>query len=340
MATSRRTFLKAVSLGAAGVSFSPVFPERAFARTQTVPDKSTVMFATGMDRRRLVQEVLEPFEEEIRAGVRGKQVLIKPNCVADGIQLCATHVETIRGVLDFLRPFHSGTVVVGESSASAKGTLQAFEDYSYPALEREYDVRLVDLNAQPTETRWILGENRYPREVKIIRNLLDPNTYVISLAKLKTHNTVVCTLSMKNIFMASPAIASTGNEKRKMHEGGPRGLHYNLFLLAQHVGPQLAIVDGTVGMEGNGPSRGTPVEHGVTLAGLDPVAVDRVGIELMGVDPADVGYVQWCSAAGMGHGNLEDINVVGGDYRSHIKTYQLADNIDQQLEWRAPLSTG
>jgi uncharacterized protein (DUF362 family) len=302
------------------------------------------MLATGMDRRRLVRDVLEPFEEQIRSGVRGKQVLIKPNCVSDGIQLCATHVETIRGVLDFLRPFYGGTVVVGESSASGRGTLQAFEDYSYPALESEYDVQLVDLNTRPTETRWILGENRYPLNIEIIRDFLDPDTYVISLAKLKTHNTVVCTMSMKNILMGSPVIVPPsggaspgGHEKRKMHQGGPRGLHYNLFLMAQHVWPDLAIVDGTVGMEGNGPSRGTPVEHGVTLAGLDPVAVDRIGIELMGVDPADVGYVQWCSAAGLGNGDLNDIEVVGADYRSRIRTYALADNIGRQLEWREPL---
>jgi len=352
MTTSRRTFLKAVSLGAASIPFAPEFAHAAVARTPSVQDSSTVMFGAGGDPRSVIRDILEPFEEQIRAGVQGKRVVIKPNCVADANQLCATHVESIRGVLDFLRPFYRGTVVVGESSASRAGTMKAFADYGYPAVEREYDVQLVDLNLEPTETRWILGENRYPLEVEIIRTFLDPNVYVISLARMKTHNTVVCTLSMKNVLMASPVITppasttdadretwnSSRSEKRKMHEGGSRGLHYNLFLMAQHVWPNLAIVEGIVGMEGNGPSNGTPVEHGVALAGLDPVAVDRVGVELMGVDPANVGYLQWCSAAGLGQGNLDEITVVGGDYRPHIRTYQMPDNIDRQLEWRAPLS--
>ena len=70
-----------------------------------------------------------------------------------------------------------------------------------------------------------------------------------------------------------------------MHSGGNRGLSYNLFQLAQiGVQPDLAVLDGVVGMEGNGPVRGTPIEQGVIIASTDWLAADRLGVELMGVD--------------------------------------------------------
>jgi uncharacterized protein (DUF362 family) len=107
-----------------------------------------------------------------------------------------------------------------------------------------------------------------------------------------------------------------------------------MFLLAQKIHPQLALIDGFIGMEGNGPAEGTPVEHGVALAGTDLVAVDRIGIELMGIKYSDVGYLQWCSAAGLGQGDLGRIDVIGPDPSRYVINYKLHDNIEWQLGWK------
>ena len=87
--------------------------------------------------------------------------------------------------------------------------------------------------------------------------------------------------------------------KPNMHQGAT-GINFNMFQLAKNVLTEFTVIDGVVGMEGNGPTGGTPVEQGVVVAGPDVVAVDRIGIELMEIDYGDVGYLQWCSNAGIG----------------------------------------
>ena len=124
------------------------------------------------------------------------------------------------------------------------------------------------------------------------------------------------------------------NEKPLMHSSGNRELSYNLFLLGTiGVQPDLAVLDGVVGMEGNGPVRGTPVEQGVALASTDWVSADRLGVELMGIDYSEVKYLQWCSAAGMGTDDLSMIKMIGPDYQKHITKYKLHDNIEGQRIW-------
>ena len=342
MIRSRRDFIKKISLGTAFLSINSNNFLKNITEAPPISSKSTVSFAYGQDRRKLIYQILEPFEKKIRQDIKGKQIIIKPNCVWDGIELCATHSEAIRGVLDFLKPFYKETVVIAESTASPAGTMKCFEDYGYTKLPKEYDVKLIDFNQGTYSVEWILGKNRHPIDIKIIDTFLNPNNYIISLARMKTHDGVVCTLALKNMIMASPINVPKNNpdfvvnqyEKNKMHQGGTKGINYNIFLMAHKVKPKLAIIDGFVGMEGNGPNRGTPVEHNVALASFDVISVDRIGIELMGINYDDVGYLNWCSNDKLGQGDIQMIEVIGSDYKKHIKKYKLANNIEQQLKWK------
>ena len=99
------------------------------------------------------------------------------------------------------------------------------------------------------------------------------------------------------------------------------------------VQPDLAVLDGTIGMEGNGPVKGTPIEHGVTVASTDWLAADRLASELMGYDYSDLKYLRWCGEAGMGVDDLSKIDIIGSDYRKHIIKYKHADNFERQREW-------
>ena len=98
----------------------------------------------------------------------------------------------------------------------------------------------------------------------------------------------------------------------------------------------LAIIDGYQGMEGYGPTRGTAVEHRVCVVGSDWLAADRVAIELMGIDFAKIGYLNYCADAGMGQAELKKIEIMGQPLARHVKTYRLAPNIEQQLIWMKP----
>ena len=177
--------------------------------------------------------------------------------------------------------------------------------------------------------------------------LLDRNNFVISAAKLKTHDRVVATLSLKNVIFGAPikdlgfrwgkgAKAGAKNDKPIAHGSGIRAINFNLFDLSRRLHPHLALIDGYDGMEGNGPVGGTHVDHKVCLASLDWLAADRIGVELMGIDYQKVGYLNYCASAGLGQGDIEKIEVVGEALKPHIKKYKLAKNIDEQLIWLAP----
>jgi len=89
-------------------------------------------------------------------------------------------------------------------------------------------------------------------------------------------------------------------------------------------------------LEGNGPGGGTLVEHRVCLVSPDWLAADRVAVELMGIDYAKVGYLNYCAQAGFGEGDLEKIEIVGEPIAKHVRRYKLADHIDKQLIWMTP----
>jgi uncharacterized protein (DUF362 family) len=91
-------------------------------------------------------------------------------------------------------------------------------------------------------------------------------------------------------------------------------------------------------MEGDGPINGTPVDHRIALAGLDAVAVDSMCARLMGIPLENVGYINYCAAAGLGNMDRNKIEIIGSkDPDKSIITYKLGPKIDQQLDWKNPL---
>jgi uncharacterized protein (DUF362 family) len=336
----RRNFMGRLLLGGAGAALGSLIPG-APVRAATVEEKkSLVSFTTGSDRRDNVLRVMKPLEKEIREGIRGKQVIIKVNMVGNNQQLCATHVDAVRGVLDFLKPIYKQTVLVAESTGrryeDKSGTFNHFHLYKYQPIEKEFNAKLYDLNTRPAKTEWLISDTGHPLDIRIIDSFYDPNNYVISLCMLKTHNSVVATLSAKNITMGAPINDDIRHEKKRIHTAGLKGFNFNLFMLAQKIPPALTVIDGLEGMEGNGPTTGTPIDHKVALASTDFIAADRVGCQLMGLDPGDVGYLTYCINAGVGQGDLSKIQVVGGDPSQHVIKYALHDNAYQLIAaWKS-----
>jgi uncharacterized protein (DUF362 family) len=284
-------------------------------------------------------------DDQIQAGLRHKKyVVIKPNNVSTVRQLAATHVDALNGILDYLEPRFRGPVIIAESSAG--DTLEGFENFKYTQLvpeRRAQKVSVLDLNREGKyETIPLIDYDLHVTPVRLAARLLDPDAYVISSAMLKTHNSVVATLSVKNMVLGSPLHSAPGetpwNDKRKYHVG-VRQIHYNMLLTAQKLQPNwgLAVIDGYEGMEGNGPSNGTPVPSHVAIASTDFIAADRVGIEVMGINPDWVGYLGYCGQVGLGQFDLSKIQVLGSTIASVQKKYQLHQDIEHELEWMGPM---
>ncbi len=341
---SRRSFLTRAA-GVAGASLAGT--RWLGAGTPATPTgRSTVALIHGGERRKSVAEALALIEDQILPVLRTrKYVVVKPNLVSTLQPLAVTHADAINGILDFLAPRWKGPVVIAESSAG--NTLSAYENFEYAKIAPEHpgrEVKLVDLN---TEARYeelqILDDDIHLHPVRLAARLLDPEAYVICSTAMKTHNAVVATLSVKNMTLGAPIRSAPGaaerwNDKRRYHVG-IRQMHYNILLTAQRMKPfwGATVIDGTEGMEGNGPSMGLPVPSRAVIASTDYVAADRVGVEAMGIDPAWVGYLGYCGQTGVGQYDLEKIDVRGAKIADVQKKYQLHRDIERMLEWMGPM---
>jgi uncharacterized protein (DUF362 family) len=108
-----------------------------------------------------------------------------------------------------------------------------------------------------------------------------------------------------------------------------------MLLTAQKLRPfwGVALLDGYEGMEGNGPSSGTPVASRIAIASTDYIAADRVGVECMGINPAWPGYLNYCGQLGLGNYDIDRIDVVGAKIADVQKKYRMHADIDRELQW-------
>jgi uncharacterized protein (DUF362 family) len=118
------------------------------------------------------------------------------------------------------------------------------------------------------------------------------------MPKLKTHHWAGVTLSLKNMFGIVPG-SCYGWPKNALHWAG---LTRSILDINSTVRPDFAIVDGIVGMEGNGPIQGSPKPCGVLVLGNDPVAVDATCARVMGLAPERIDYL---AHAGLLLGHLQ-----------------------------------
>lgn len=346
---NRRNFIRTSVLGGmAASSISSVYA--LSSATDPIVKKASVALTTGDNRADLAFRALQPFAKQIKNAIGKRRVVLKPNNVLTNVPLTSTHVDTLEGILEFLKSIKKlDNVIIAESAANGP-TFDGFDNYGYFRLMNKYPVKLVDLDQQPYQLLHVFDEKDFkPHAMRMSGILLDPDSYIVSVARMKTHDRVLATLSLKNIVFGAPikdaGFSWTSNHKPGAqsdkaigHGSGFRGINYNLYALSRQLHPHLALIDGFEGMEGNGPNDGTPVDHRVCVASTDWLAADRVAIELMGIDFAKVGYLNFCNQTGMGIGNLDQIEIIGESIASHIRHYKLSDNIEKQLIWMNPVS--
>ena len=343
---TRRQFLKTSMAGGLAAIGAARPVACAMAEDSPVADISRVALTNGEDHADIVFGALRPFGREVAQAIGDRQVVIKPNNVAIDIALSATPAECLEGTLEFLKSIGKlDGAIIAESAANGP-TLEGFANYGYDKVAAKYGAKLVDLDNEKTEQVFVFDQKDFqPHPVQMSRLLLDRGEFfVISAAKFKTHDQVVATLSLKNIVFGAPVKdpGFRGGRRRKpgltsqkpiAHGSGVYGINYNLCDLARRLGPDLAVIDGYQGMEGNGPTRGTPVEHRVCVASNDWLAADRVAVELMGIDFAKVGYLNYCARTNQGQADLAKIDIIGDPIARHVRPYKLHDNIERQLMW-------
>jgi uncharacterized protein (DUF362 family) len=164
---------------------------------------------------------------------------------------------------------------------------------------RRHGVPFVDLNHDEPVKTLNLGRLTKLDHLYLTRTVTSADVFV-SLPKLKTHHWAGVTLSLKNMFGCIPG-SIYGWPKNVLHWAG---IHESIVDINSTLPvPRFAIVDGIVGMEGNGPIQGEARHCGALVFGTDPVAVDSTAARLMTIDPRRVRYL---AEAGRFLGNLAE----------------------------------
>jgi len=237
------------------------------------------------------------------------RVLIKPNVASQdrsGIGRI-TDARVTQAVTKMVLERSPKSVIIGEGSAvgfdfpELQDTMTALEESGTKEVAEKLGVALVDLNTDDHEEVEI-SQPLVMKSVKIAQTALDSNV-IISIPVMKTHIRSAVTISLKNMKGAMP-----GQEKKKTHQ---LGLELAIADLNSVIKPHFAVVDGLVGMEGLWEYPDDCVTLGLVGAGRDPVAVDAVFAQIMGVLPQEIMHLQYCQTKGLGIANPEKIEVAG-----------------------------
>jgi uncharacterized protein (DUF362 family) len=244
----------------------------------------------------------------VGADVDGASVLLKPNLVEyDPGAVINTDPRLVAATVLAMRRLGAASVTVAEGPGHRRDTQFVVTSSGLLDALAAVEAPFVDLNTAALarvrlDTSFTdLGELWLPQPV------IDADV-VVSMPKMKTHHWAGATLSLKNCFGCVPG-RIYGWPKNVLHWAG---LEQAIVDVAAAVRPDVQIVDGIVGMQGNGPIQGTPISAGVLVFGTDPVATDSTAARLMGLDPTRIGYLSQ-AARFLGQGDLEEIVQVGED---------------------------
>jgi len=255
-----------------------------------------------VDLTALLDETLREFDLK----VQGSKVLLKPNFVEPDPQgLINTHPAVVAAARDCFLRLGARSVIVAEGPGHERDTEGILEtnhlrDYLGPLEGKFVDLNLDDVHLVPTRTR----ASRV-KELYLPRTALEAD-FVVSMPKLKTHHWAGVTLSLKNMFGIVPG-SCYGWPKNALHWAG---LTNSILDINSTVWPDFAIVDGIVGMEGNGPLQGEARPCGLIVAGDDPVAVDATCARIMGLVPERINYLTQAGLL-LGHLKSEKIRQLG-----------------------------
>ena len=289
----------------------------------------------------------------IKAKPKGK-LLLKPNLVAGG--LAASHIDAVRAALDSLD-------IACVAEGSGVGTDELYSMLGYRRLAQEHGVELVNLNRTDEWSGIVDFELIDGRKVKVRVSDYAKRYDIISLALPKTHDHAIVTLTLKNMLgfvhpedrglvhgysapfgkamrvsllrkiasylsrykRLSKLYSSTEVEEAR-YVLGAKVVNKNIAALLKLVTPQLGIIDGFVGMQGDGPVGGEPLEWNIAIAG-DPLECDVYCAHRMGFDPVNVGYLRHLKAP-----RVEKVKLFGDEIP--VKKFKPHRKYEFQLMWK------
>jgi uncharacterized protein (DUF362 family) len=223
---------------------------------------------------------------------RNDHIFIKPNLVGWDNRYpmplygVFTTTRLVEDMVIILKDYGVKRVTIAEGSVYIKGkdqplnTQKIFQMLGYPLLAQRYGVELMDIHEEPFN-----DVNFGDFSIQISRPVMDAD-FFINMPALKTHNQSILSLGLKNLK------GCISTKSRKFCHSPDNRIDYYLSLFVEKIRPSLTVLDGIYGLE-RGPYHGSiAVRMNVIAASRDSLAVDTVGTNLAGLDPADILHIK------------------------------------------------
>lgn len=256
-----------------------------------------------------------------KESLAGKKVVLKPNLLAkrEAEAGITAHPSFVAAAGEFFVSLGADTVI-----ADSPGGV-----YNVSTLEGIYKVTGMNDAAVKSgavtnkDTGYVSVHEPEASAKKFnIINPLNEADLVVNLARLKTHALCEVSLSVKNMFGAIP-----GLQKAEQHARFPGRNEFADMLcdLCLVTAPQINIIDGVCGMEGNGPAGGTLKKVGAVIASANPFAADIVAAKIMGYNEKEVGTIDCAVKRGLCPESIGGLEIIGEDYTKYVSSFKRPD---------------
>jgi len=278
----------------------------------------------GLKKIVVVTKGKDPYETTMEAlsrislpPLKDKRILLKPNAarLMEPQQGGVTHPAVVAAVIDHLRDRGGRDIYIGESPILGVKVKEVFDLTGMTRIAGERGIPLIDLDKEeplnlPVPKGLVVQTLKVAAEIS-------RTDYIVSIPVMKTHMHTTVTLSIKNMKGVL-----WRREKVRLHQlhaprqvvGNDKELDVAISDLASVLLPDLAVIDGNIGMEGLGPGIGNPRNAGLVVVSQDPVAADAVASRLMGFSPQDIPHLRLISERGMGEIDLSKLRIDPDNY--------------------------
>jgi uncharacterized protein (DUF362 family)/Pyruvate/2-oxoacid:ferredoxin oxidoreductase delta subunit len=257
---------------------------------------------------------------------KGNRVLLKPNLLygKSPEKAVTTHPSILRGMIQIVLEA-GGNPFIGDSPAVGSLTKTA-EKAGIKAVADEMKCPFVEFNKPILPST---GSGKIFKQLEIDQTVLEADV-IINLPKFKTHSLTLLTLGVKNLFGCIP-----GPRKALWHlkAGEDRKTFAQILLdIYQIIQPSLTLLDGIVGMEGNGPNSGRPIPLGLILASEDALSLDQVACDLLGISRKSL----LTNRVAFEQGRVENAIDVLGERIEDVKISNFQFPTLSQPDWNLP----
>lgn len=235
---------------------------------------------------------------------KDEKVLLKVNCLSPSVpeKAIITHPVVLKAVIRILKD-KTSNIMVGDSPGFGSFVGGA-KKCGYEQVAKEENVTIVEFK----EEEEIRNENALNYKTFKVDGIINKVDKIINLPKFKTHGLMYMTLAIKNMFGIIPGTSKAGYHLRA---GREKMLFAKMLVdLYRAKPPIMNIVDGIIGMEGNGPGGGDPINTGVIVMGQDGFAIDHVMPQIAGLDPEKV-WTNLVYKKFLNNGRAPEVNILG-----------------------------